>query len=52
MWQADYHLYQMRMRELEVQAERRRRWELQDRENGRTTTSLRARHTNLIAGRR
>lgn len=35
MWQVQYYLYQMRLRELEAEADRRRRWELQDGWNGR-----------------
>lgn len=42
MWQTQYYLCRMRMRELEAEADRRRRWQLQDRWNGRPTTSSRA----------
>lgn len=38
MWQTHYDLYLLRMRELEREADRRRRWQLQDRWNGRPTS--------------
>jgi hypothetical protein len=37
MWQTHYYLAVMRMRELEAATDRRRRWQLQDLSNGRTT---------------
>ncbi len=42
MWQTTYDLYQLRMREIEAEAERRRRWQLDDRWNGRPYVSGRA----------
>mgnify|MGYP001178122203 CR=1 FL=1 len=41
MWQAHYDLYLMRMRALEAEVERRRRWQLQDQWNGRATAAPR-----------
>ena len=35
MWQTYYDLYLLRRRELEAEADRRRRWQLEDRWNGR-----------------
>jgi hypothetical protein len=42
MWQTHYYLAVMRMRELEAEADRQRRWQLQDRWNGRATAPGRA----------
>jgi hypothetical protein len=37
MWQTHYYLAVMRMRELEAEVDRRRRWQLQDGWNGHPT---------------
>ncbi len=42
MWQTQYYLHMMRMRELEADADRRRRWQLEDRWNSRPTVTDRA----------
>jgi hypothetical protein len=42
VWQTHYDLYLLRERELEAEADRRRRWRLEDRWNGPSTASYRA----------
>ena len=37
MWQTQYYLHLARMRELEAEADRRRRWQVEDASNGRWT---------------
>jgi hypothetical protein len=42
MWQPHYAHYQLRMREIEAQVDRRRRWQLEDAGNGRPIGSDRS----------
>jgi hypothetical protein len=56
MWQTMYDLHRLRMRELEAEADRRRRWALEDDWNGRETRAdlgesrARARAASAAAG--